>query len=97
MLPAGISNWECSTMRRWPGRNRAGGQDPQRGLGVRVAIYIAAKKWDMAAAVANHLVKVQPENSGWWINLAYAKRRCEGVESAEAILLRAPSCTTTMP
>jgi Flp pilus assembly protein TadD len=58
-------------------------------LGVRVAIYLAAEKWDMAAAVANHLVKVEPETSGWWINLAYAKRRCEGIESAEAILLRA--------
>jgi hypothetical protein len=22
--------------------------------------------------------KVEPENSGWWINLAYATRRCEG-------------------
>ena len=58
-------------------------------LGARVGIYMAAKKWDMAAAVASHLVKVEPENSGWWINLAYAKRRCEGIESAEAILLRA--------
>jgi hypothetical protein len=47
------------------------------------------KKWEMAAAVAHHLVKVEPETSGWWINLAYAKRRCEGIESAEAILLRA--------
>ena len=35
-------------------------------LGARVAIYLAAEKWDMAAAVANHLVKVEPENSGWW-------------------------------
>ena len=24
----------------------------------------------MAAAVANHLVKVEPENCGWWIKLA---------------------------
>jgi lipopolysaccharide biosynthesis regulator YciM len=58
-------------------------------LGARVAIYLAAEKWDMAVAVANHLVKIEPENSGWWINLAYATRRCEGIESAEAILLRA--------
>jgi lipopolysaccharide biosynthesis regulator YciM len=58
-------------------------------LGARVGIYLAAKKWDMAAAVASHLVKTEPETSGWWINLAYAKRRCEGIESAEAILLRA--------
>ena len=58
-------------------------------LGARVGIYLAAGKWDMAAAVASHLVKTEPETAGWWINLAYAKRRCESIESAEAILLRA--------
>ena len=58
-------------------------------LGARVNLYIAAKKWDMAAAVASHLVKVEPENEAWWINLAYSIRRIEGVEKAEAILLRA--------
>jgi lipopolysaccharide biosynthesis regulator YciM len=34
-------------------------------LGARVAIYMAAKKWDMAAAVASHLVKVDPQTAGW--------------------------------
>jgi Flp pilus assembly protein TadD len=58
-------------------------------LGARVALYMAAKKSDMAAAVASHLVKVEPENAGWWISLAYSVRRVEGVEKAEAILLRA--------
>jgi Flp pilus assembly protein TadD len=58
-------------------------------LGARVGIYMAAKKWDMAAAVASHLVKVDPETAGWWISLAYAVRRTESVENAEAILLRA--------
>ena len=58
-------------------------------LGARVVLYIAAKKWDMAAAVARHLVKVEPETEAWWINLAYSVRRSEGVEKAEAILLRA--------
>ena len=58
-------------------------------LGARVVLYMAAKKWDMAAAVASHLVKVEPENETWWINLAYSVRRSEGVEKAEAILLRA--------
>jgi len=58
-------------------------------LGARVALYMAAKKWDMAAAVASHLVKVEPENAGWWISLAYSVRRIESVEKAEAILLRA--------
>ena len=50
---------------------------------------MVAKKWDMAAAVASHLVKVEPQTAGWWINLAYAIRRTESVEKAEAILLRA--------
>ena len=58
-------------------------------LGAQVVLYIAAKKWDMAAAVASHLVKVEPENEAWWINLAYSVRRSEGIEQAEAILLRA--------
>jgi Flp pilus assembly protein TadD len=50
---------------------------------------MAAKKWDMAAAVASHLVKIDPQTAGWWISLAYAVRRTESVEKAEAILLRA--------
>ena len=58
-------------------------------LGARVDIYIAANKWDMAAAVASHLIKVDPQTAGWWISLAYALRRTESVEKAEAILLRA--------
>ena len=58
-------------------------------VGARVNLYMAAKKWDMAAAVASHLVKVEPENEAWWINLAYSVRRSEGIEQAEAILLRA--------
>ena len=56
-------------------------------LGARIALYITAKKWDMAAAVASHLVKVEPQNETWWINLAYSVRRSEGIEQAEAILL----------
>ena len=60
-------------------------------LGACIALYIAAKKWDMAAAVASHLVKVEPQNEAWWINLAYSLRRSEGIEQAEAILLRARS------
>jgi hypothetical protein len=58
-------------------------------LGMRVDLCMAAGKWDMAAAVASHLVKVEPQTAGWWISLAYAVRRTEGVEKAEAILLRA--------
>jgi Flp pilus assembly protein TadD len=42
-----------------------------------------------ATAVASHLVKVNPQTASWWISLAYALRRTESVEKAEAILLRA--------
>jgi lipopolysaccharide biosynthesis regulator YciM len=38
-------------------------------LGARVDLYMAARKWDMAAAVASHLVKVDPETAGWWSSL----------------------------
>ena len=44
-------------------------------LGARVNLYMAAKKWDMVAAVASHLVKVDPKTADWWISLAYALRR----------------------
>ena len=49
-------------------------------LGTRVVLYMAAKKWDMAAAVASHLVKVNPQNQVWWINLAYPIRRIDQYE-----------------
>jgi hypothetical protein len=49
-------------------------------LGAHVVLYMAAKKWDMAAAVASHLVKIEPKNEAWWISLAYSIRRSEGVE-----------------
>jgi lipopolysaccharide biosynthesis regulator YciM len=38
-------------------------------LYARVEIYLGAKKWHMAAAVARHLVKADPENPAAWINL----------------------------
>jgi hypothetical protein len=58
-------------------------------LYARVDIYLAAKKWHMAAAVARHLVKADPRNPTAWINLAYAVRPTESIEQAEAILLKA--------
>src|SRR4029077_9071811 len=49
-------------------------------LSARVNLYMAAKKWDMVAAVASHLVKVYPKAAGWWISLAYALRCTESIE-----------------
>jgi Flp pilus assembly protein TadD len=66
-------------------------------LGARVNLYMASKKWDMAAAVASHLVKVDPETAGWWISLAYAVRRTESVEKAEAVLLQAQAIHPKVP
>jgi lipopolysaccharide biosynthesis regulator YciM len=34
-------------------------------LGARVVLYNPAKKWEKAAAVASHLVKVEPENEAY--------------------------------
>jgi predicted Zn-dependent protease len=56
-------------------------------LYARVDIYLAAKKWHLAAAVASYLVKTDPENPAAWINLAYAVRRAENIQAAEAVLL----------
>jgi hypothetical protein len=59
-------------------------------LGARVGIYMAAKKWDMAAAVASHLVKLDPQTAGWWISLANDSqtnrlcRECGGHSAAGA-------------
>ena len=57
-------------------------------LGARVDIYMAAKKWDMAAAVASHLVKVDPQTADWWISLAYALDAPKALRR-QSILLRA--------
>jgi lipopolysaccharide biosynthesis regulator YciM len=54
-------------------------------LGARVNLYMTARKWDMAVAIARHLVEVEPEKVAWWINLAYSVRRSETIEIAEAI------------
>jgi hypothetical protein len=63
------------------------GQDQNRGSRSTCCSLYHGKKWDMAAAVASHLVKVEPQNEAWWINLAYSVRRSVGIEQAEAILL----------
>jgi lipopolysaccharide biosynthesis regulator YciM len=56
-------------------------------LGARVNLYMVAKKWDMAAAVASHLVKVDPGTAGWWISLAYR------LDAPKALRRRKPFCS----
>jgi hypothetical protein len=50
-------------------------------------IYAKAKKWDMAAVVAEALVKILPDDPESWLNLALTERRKRGgsVEDAKEI------------
>ena len=56
--------------------------------GIRLDLYMAAKKWHLAATMAKRLLETQPENAGVWVNLAYSLRRSESLQEAEAVLLR---------
>jgi predicted Zn-dependent protease len=60
-------------------------------LTVRYQIYAKAKQWDTAVEVASDLVKMLPDKSFTWINLAYATRRKTGgsIPEAKNILLGA--------
>lgn len=60
-------------------------------LSVRLGLYMAEKRWALAAQVARHLVESGPENAGAWVNLAYSVRRSESLSEAERILLKARS------
>ena len=54
-------------------------------LGVHLALELIGRKWRSAASIAGHLVNVMPENPSWWIQMAYAVRRCESIEKAEPL------------
>ena len=66
-------------------------------LSVRVDLYSAARKWDMVAAVASHLVKVEPRKlaggSIWPMRHAVARAsRKQKRSSCERV-----NCIKTMP
>ena len=58
-------------------------------LGVRLEIYRAAEKWSLMEVVARELWKRHQDQPVYWNDLAWAVRRAESVESANAILLEA--------
>ena len=58
-------------------------------LCVRMEIYRSAKKWSLMEVVARELWKRHPDDSAYWINLAWATRRSESIEAAQIILLEA--------
>jgi predicted Zn-dependent protease len=60
-------------------------------LVVRYDLHAAAGKWDTAAEIAAALTRLEPDEPGVWISLAYAIRRKAGggIAPARAILIRA--------
>ena len=58
-------------------------------LCVRMEIYRSAKNWTLMEVVARELWKRHPDDSAYWINLAWATRRSESIEAAQIILLEA--------
>ena len=58
-------------------------------LEAQINVYVAAKKWYLAAALAVCLVKADPGNPDTWIKLARIVRRAENVEEAEKVLFKA--------
>ena len=58
-------------------------------LKIRIKICRALEKWEIMAEIAQFLAKNEPDESNHLLNLAFAKRRLDGVESAEEILAKA--------
>jgi predicted Zn-dependent protease len=55
-------------------------------LKVRLEVCRALEKWETIAEIARFLAEGEPDESGHFLNLAYALRRSETIESAEKIL-----------
>jgi Tfp pilus assembly protein PilF len=53
---------------------------------VRVEVCRALEKWEMMAEVSNHLRKIEPDEVGHSLNMAYAVRRFRGESEAADIL-----------
>ena len=60
-------------------------------LAVQFDIHAAAGRWDAAAEIAGTLTRLEPEQPGAWISLAYATRRKAGggIPQARTILIQA--------
>lgn len=55
-------------------------------LKVRVEVCRALKQWEMMAEISNHLRKIEPDEVGHALNLAYATRRFKSEVEAADIL-----------
>lgn len=64
-------------------------QDTTEFLSVSAFVLHEKRDWPTLMKTAGELCARQPENSGWWIMLAYATRRAESLRAAELILMEA--------
>jgi len=58
-------------------------------LALRAVILQEQKRWQPMQEVSGNLVKLQPDDPGWWIMWAYAARRADSLTVAEKILREA--------
>lgn len=56
-------------------------------LAVWLEYYMARENWPEMRRTAVLLTNIEPENSQWWISLAYASRRAESIAAAREVLL----------
>ena len=55
-------------------------------LKVSLCLFHEQENWDATRRVAAQLCQREPSMAAWWITFAYATRRAENLEAAEAIL-----------
>jgi tetratricopeptide (TPR) repeat protein len=58
-------------------------------LRMRAYIYRDKGKWMEMAEIARHLTEIEPQQPEHWTNRAWAERRHQGLQTAEATLLLA--------
>lgn len=63
--------------------------DRIKALQMRFAVYFDAKDWPAAACVAKEITLREPNDPGYFVNLAFATRRAKSIQEANAVLLNA--------
>lgn len=56
---------------------------------LEMRLYLEEHRWADAAALARRLRDDRPDEPAYWVQLAYALRRAQSIESARSILLEA--------
>lgn len=59
------------------------------GQHLRVEALFQLHDWKSAVKICLRMLEQEPEDPNWWVQAAYAQRRCTSIEDAEPILRRA--------